>query len=172
MESEGSEGKVILEMILPLVPVLFGALIGVLGSLAITIHTHKLSVKQNRVQDKIKKLEELVSNVYEVEIYLKNLENLGRQYGCSREEEVLVQAPISKIEAFQVLYFPELEESVQLLREKLHCYRKFVLLKAESKGFLGYEISDSERKKLDQTITAIYKVVSEAKKISDTLHAS
>lgn len=124
MSAEWAE---VINAISELIPVLGGAIIGVIGGLVGTSYAHKLSQNSDKVKEKKAKLEQLVTELYEIEIWIKKLEN----YYFYGAEEILEQSPVSKIEALQALYFPQLTEQVMALSNTVHNYRGWLITGAQ-----------------------------------------
>lgn len=170
MESESSE---IVKSLMALVPVMGGAIIGVAGGLVGTTYAHKLSSGQAKTSEKKNKLESLVTECYEVEIWLKKQES----YYFYGGDEILEQSPISKIEAIEVLYFPELNEQVTELSNKALAYRAWLIEGAQLRIAAKSPTPPQEHMaKLNDHYSPLMKarneVVNRAKGISDGLHRS
>jgi hypothetical protein len=168
LENEFSE---IIKSIMALVPVIGGAIIGVAGGLVGTTYAHRLSSGQAKTTEKKEKLESLVTEAYEIEIWLKKQES----YFFWDGSEILEQSPISKIEAIVALYFPELNIHVKELSAKTLAYRAWLnegaqlRLAARTPAPLEEHIA-----KLSDYYTPLMQsrdeVVNKAKEISDSLH--
>ncbi|WP_444939935.1 hypothetical protein ACJJI3_12525 [Microbulbifer sp. ZKSA004] len=106
-----------------LLPVLAGAIIGILGSLIGTTYAQSLKDKQEKLKNKKEKLEKFVSETYEIDVWLQKLRN----YHLFGGDEVLEMSPLSKVEALQALYFPELGESVEQLSSVIQEYTMWLI---------------------------------------------
>lgn len=162
-----------LSAIVKLTPVLVGAIIGVLGGLVGTTYAHKLSSATSKLKEKREKLEKLVTEVYEIDVWLKKQEN----YYLYGGEEILEQSPMSKIEAIESLYFPELNKQVSELSGKLLDYRGWLVTGARLR--LAGNSATPPKEHLDKLNEhyaplkqSIDNVISKAKEISRSLNAS
>ncbi len=170
MESESSE---IIKSLMALVPVIGGAIIGVAGGLVGTTYAHKLSSGQAKVSAKKEKLELLVTESYEIEIWLKKQEN----YHLYGGDEILEQSPISKIEAIEALYFPEMNEQVTELSNKAMAYRAWLTEGAQLRLAAKSPTPPQEHMaKLQDHYSPLMRarneVVNKAKEVSGELHRS
>ena len=169
MENEFSE---IIKSIMALVPVILGAIIGVAGGLVGTTYAHRLSNGQAKTAEKKEKLESLVSEAYEIKIWLKKQEN----YSLWGSDQVLERSPISKIKAIELLYFPELNIQVQELSVKALAYEAWI-----NEGFQIRLVDNKSQayeehieKNLDVFVPltrSINEVLDKAKEISEALHS-
>jgi hypothetical protein len=90
MESEVNH---IAKALVEFIPVLGGALIGIAGGLVGTNYAHRLATTNDNRNLKRSKLEELVAECYELDVWLKKLDN----YFLFGGPEVIEQSPISRI---------------------------------------------------------------------------
>jgi hypothetical protein len=93
---------------LTLIPVLVGGAIGVAGSFFGPWLVESRKQKYERQKKRSEKLEELVATVYEFDRLISKLLQ-GRKI---REVGLVAMAPIAKIEAIAVTYFPDFEGRV------------------------------------------------------------
>ena len=109
--------------IVTIIPVVSGALIGILGALVGNRYTHKLNTNSSRLAEKRSKLELLVTESFEILVWLRKQEG----YYFYGGDEIVEQSPMAKIEALTAIYFEELDERVQALSEAESNYRLFLL---------------------------------------------
>lgn len=164
----------VINAISKLIPVLGGAIIGVIGGLIGTTYSHRLSQKNDATKERRSKLEELVSEVYEIDAWIKKEENYYL-YGVGNE--ALEKSPISKIEAIQSLYFQELSKQVSVLSDNALNYRGWLIKGAQLRMASKAPVPPKEH--LDQ-ISGFYNplkksmrdVISKSQEISKDLNAS
>ena len=113
----------VITTLISIIPVVAGALIGVLGGLSGTAYANYLSSKNNSRKDLKLKLEELVTEAYEIELWLKKQESFYLFNG----PEIFEKSPISRIEALAILYFPTLSSYVSVLDANEMKYKKWLL---------------------------------------------
>ncbi|MBR9867383.1 MAG: hypothetical protein GYB20_12885 [Oceanospirillales bacterium] len=169
----GTESVEVIGAITKLIPVLGGAIIGVIGGLVGTTYAHKLSKNTDKTKEKKSKLEQLVTEVFEVDIWIKKEEN----YYLYGGEEILEQSPISKIEAIQTLYFSELSDQVTDLSNHAMDYRKWLIDGAQLR--LAAKSPSPPKDHMDKITTfynplkaSINNVIKKSKEISGDLNAS
>ena len=170
LENEFSE---IIKSIMALVPVIGGAIIGVAGGLVGTTYAHRLSNGQAKTAEKKEKLESLVSEAYEIQIWLKKQENYAL---WGRGDEVLERSPISKIKAIELLYFPELNIQVQELSVKALAYEAwlnegFQIRLVDNKSQAYEEHLEKNRDVFVPLTRSINEVLDKAQEISEALHS-
>lgn len=152
-------------------PVLGGAIIGVFGGLVGTTYAHRLSNNQAKITEKKSKLEALITEAYEIDIWLKKQEN----YYLYGGDEILEQSPIAKIEAIGALYFPELNKEVTQLSAKSMKYKAWLIdgakLRLASKILLTpQEHLDKMGKIYHPLIQSRDEVINRAKNLSKVLN--
>lgn len=106
-----------------LIPVIGGAVIGVIGGLVGTAYASKLSHSKDKNSEMRAKLEAMVVESYELYVWLKKQEDYYLYGGL----EVLEQSPMAKIEALGALFFRELDAEVLSLSDADMNYRKWLL---------------------------------------------
>lgn len=130
----------VMDALMPLIPVIGGALIGVLGGLVGTNYAHKLNNAQTKTSEKKEKLESLVTELYEIDVWLKKEESYFLYGGA----EHLEQSPISRINALVELYFPELRDETSLLTIQFIEYRKWLSTGAQLRLKAGLHVPPRE----------------------------
>ena len=93
------------------VPVVVGAFIALLGGFFATWFPQHFNKKKEAAQLKIKKIEELLLNVYEAESWLDDYKNNM----LSSEQKDIGSSPLSKVKYLSALYIPELQQEVSVL---------------------------------------------------------
>lgn len=156
-----------------LLPVVGGAVIGVIGGLVGTSYAHRLSRKHSQKEELKKKLERLVTEAYEIDVWLKKQEG----YYLFGGEEILEQSPIAKIEAIAALYFPELSAQVANLSSKNTEYKLWLLEGFKQRASSGSAIAPEEHvakiaEFYDPVMKAKSAIVEEAKCLSARLQNS
>lgn len=84
---------------------------------------HELWIKRERLVIKREKLEELMSYVYDLDIWLDKEKNATFFAGAPN----ITPNPFHKIEMLGLLYFPELKKQIASLASKQIAYRKWIL---------------------------------------------
>ncbi len=129
---EISQKAELFKAIVTIIPVISGALIGLLGAVVGNVYLHKLNSKSSRLLEKRSKLELLVTECFEIDIWVKK----QNAYYFQGKEYVLEQPPLSKIKALTAMYFEELEYNVLTLSSAFIEYECFLkeakLLKTKS----------------------------------------
>lgn len=113
--------------VVTIIPVVSGALIGLFGALVGNRYTHKLNTNANKLTEKRSKLELMVTECFEINVWLKKQE----AYYFFGGDEVIEQSPMAKIEALNAIYFEELDDQVKLLSSAESDYRSFLLTGAK-----------------------------------------
>lgn len=117
------EAQTVTVAIIQLIPVVGGALIGVVGGLAGTAYANRLAVRSSQGAERRAKLELLVAAAYEIDVWLKKQEN----YFLFGGPESLETSPIANIEALAKLYFPTLDAPVESLSLAHLEYRRWLV---------------------------------------------
>jgi hypothetical protein len=112
----------------------------VVGGLLGTGYAHNLSKQESVKQEKKIKLEALVTEAHEIDVWVKKQEN----YYLFNGDEPLELSPIAKIEAIETLYFPELAAQVKELSEKGAEYRFWLIQGSKLKAESGEKIAPAQ----------------------------
>lgn len=168
-----AEAPSFVSALISLLPVVGGAIIGVIGGLVGTNYAHRLSQKQSHKDELKKKLEDLVTEAYEIDIWLKKQES----YYLFGGDEILEQSPIAKIEAISALYFPELSGQVAVLSSKNTAYKMWLLEGFKLRASSGSATAPQEHvakisELYDPVMKAKNAIVEEAKSLSVRLQNS
>ena len=128
-----------------LLPYLAGALIGALGGIVGTRYAHGLKSKGQANAIRRERLEELVTKLKEVEVWLANI----REWRLNDGERVKEWSPLGRVETLVSLYFPEMEHELEDLSQGIAGYRTWLTKarKAKERGAAGaswQKIVDSE----------------------------
>jgi hypothetical protein len=106
-----------------LIPILGGALIGILGGFVGTKYSHRLNSSSGKSTERRAKLETLITESYEIKVWFQKQTN----YYFYGAEEIIEQSPMAKVEAISSMYFPELDSVVSALSVAENEYRKFLV---------------------------------------------
>ncbi len=125
-----TETNNLLSSLIDLVPVIGGAIIGILGGLVGTKYAHQLASKDSYKNLLRNKLEELVTTTFEIDVWVRKQE----KHHLFGDIESVEQSPIAKIEALANLYFPELKDEVDEFSLAEMNYRNWLLEGSRLKG--------------------------------------
>lgn len=93
-------------------------LIAIVGSLAGTVLTYKLTTSHDKHTMRLHKLESLMALTYELEQWLAR----ERSAALAREGTSAIPGTINTIHVIVHMYFPEMQQEVRELSEAAHCY--------------------------------------------------
>lgn len=112
----------VLSTLTALIPVIVGALIGLVSGIVGTGYSHRLRKSSELEAERRIKLATLVEQAFEIGVWLKKYENYYLEGG----DKFFEQSPITKIQALSALYFPYLKTEVFALMETETDYRLWV----------------------------------------------
>ena len=160
----------LIDAFVALLPYLTGALIGAFGGIVGTRYAHGLKTKGEANAIRRERLEELVTELKEIEVWFSNL----REWRLNDGERVKEWSPAGRVESLVSLYFPEMEDELEDLTKGMAGYRTWLtkVRKAKERGAADaswQKIVDSEGNYYEPFIDTIVAVEDKAKEIMRSL---